>query len=211
MFGRLAVAAVIGGGIGAGAVSAVKLTGTPSDAPAAFAQNWMDLHARCRTAIETAEAIDETGLTAVTTLKRDGIERDLPKDQTAWHGSDDRVVLIEFAPTSLSGNTRGCRVEMADDMYAPELRAANIVLRGFLEERSALVAEGSHMDADPLPITPGFGLGFQAIAPNADGCMTQSQAFFSEANGINLMASMETQDFPCRENSFNAQDWKARA
>lgn len=212
MIGRVVAAAVIGGTLGAGAVSAVHALKAPDDSGAAFADRWLALHTRCRTAIETAGSIEQEGLTQVTTLKRDGLERDIPADSSAWQDADDdRVVLIEFPPTETNGGLRGCRIELADDMLAVHPQAVGSVVKSFLEERSSLVTQGSHMLRDPDPITPGFGLGYEAVAPNPEGCMAVTSAFFDPVRGINLLTSIESLDLPCRDHSQISHDGKAYA
>lgn len=203
MIGRVAMAAVIGGGLGAGAVSALHLMRTPDNAAEVFAERWLDLHTRCRKAMETSDPVDTSGLSPVTALRRDGLSRDLGAEEAAWHGPDDRIVLIDLAPSDSNGQTRGCRVEMADDMLGVHPDASGRVLIGLLEERAALTAEGTHYIFDPDPITPGFGLGYDAAAPNPDGCLTSTAALFDPERGIAQIASFEKSDLPCRERSDN--------
>ncbi|MEO1494397.1 MAG: hypothetical protein AAFV19_19805 [Pseudomonadota bacterium] len=199
------MAAVIGGGLGAGAMSAVHLMQTPDDSAAVFAEQWIELHSRCRAAIETSKPLDTDGLSQAASLTRDGLARDLPADQAAWHGADERIVLIDHAPSDANGWFRGCRLELADDSFGVHPDAVGIILTRVLEERSALLAEGTHYVSDPDPITPGFGLGFDAAAPNPDGCLTTTSAFFDQERGIALFTNHERTDLPCRERSQNLQ------
>ena len=211
MIGRVVLAAVIGGGIGASAVSAVQMMRAPDTAAETLAKHWMDMHARCQKAIETSQPLATDGLSSVTALRRDGIERVMPDGHAAWRGADERIALIDIAPNALNGHTRGCKVELADDMFGVHPDASGRILTEFLGQRSARSAEGTHYDADPAPITPGFGLGYDAAVPNPDGCLTTTVAFFDPERGVTQTSTTEKLDLPCRERSENKNDGASHA
>lgn len=201
MIGRMAMAAMIGGGLGAGAVSAVHLSRAPDNAAEIFAKRWMDLHTRCRTAMETAEPLDTGGLTEVSTLRRGDLDRDLEDGDTAWHGADNRIILIDHAVETFSEPVRACRLELADDAFEIHPDAVGRIMIDVLEERSALASEGTHYVSDPDTISPGFGVGYDAAAPNPDGCLTGTIVRIDPDVGIAQFISYEKSDLPCRERS----------
>ena len=134
--------------------------------------SWLDLWTRCRTAIETVQALNVDGLSPVEIPANDG-EYPFARDDfshSAWMRDGDRFLIVEGEWRRHDGTVRrGCDVRLTPDAALLSEVEEALLVRAFLIERWSLIAIDIHEIRNPDPIFP-ISLGVGPIEENLNGC-----------------------------------------
>jgi hypothetical protein len=144
----------------------------------ALVSSWFDMFERCRASVETHEPLFMFNLLPNPALV-DPLKNIDARHIKMWSPlvGGGRFAVLEREDVAASGVFRSCEVVLSD-WHRPLSRLdIERLTYTFMEERSVLLAKGSHEARDPVPLTRLTSAGFRTSWPNPMGCPVVTAMF----------------------------------
>jgi len=160
-------------------------------AQAALVPSWFELWERCRVAIEDRQPLNTFGLVPSASQNDPTIfdRGDRTRQWRTLNGS--RFIIRESEMETGNGSVRECAIALFDWRKPLTREEAARLTYAFLEQRSALLAKGTHEERDPGELVGVTSSAFGPLKQNAADCPVISVILSAPEDGLFRALSSE--------------------